>query len=105
MTTDYPWYDSHWLRSYVRVKAYLREHRPDRLEEFTRAFDVLRTDLEFEAKLVDDLIAPQDHVALKQLIAGLQKTEIELHEALRFGRTVVHDAALCTSLQSRWSSA
>jgi hypothetical protein len=99
--TSYPWYDSVWLTSYVRAKAFLREHHPARLDEFVHAFDVLRTDPKFEVKQVEGLLRRDEHAQLKALIANLPDRDREKHEALRFGRTVVHDAELCTALQHK----
>jgi hypothetical protein len=97
---DFPWYDSSWLASYVRAKAYIAEHQPRRLEEFVHAFDVLRTDPGFEIKRIDRIFSSSEHAQLKALIADLPDRDCEKHEVLRFGRGVVHDAPLCTTLQN-----
>lgn len=100
MNIAFPWYDSVWLTSFARATALLRDYHPGRLEEFVRAFDILRTDPDFEPKLIQDLFSAEDHDRLRALIAdsGPQR---EKHEVLRFGRLVVHDAELCSSLQAK----
>jgi hypothetical protein len=97
---SFPWYDSIWLTSYVRATAFIRRNHPRRLEEFQRAFDVLRTDPSFEVKQVEGILSASEHAQLKALIADLPANEYEKHEALRFGRGVVHDAPLCAALQN-----
>jgi len=99
VSPSYPWYDSNWLASYVRAKAYVREHHPRRLEEFVHAFDVLRTDPKFEVKRIKNVFSSSEHAQLKALIAGLGSADFEKHEALQFGRRVVHDSPLCSALQ------
>lgn len=94
----FPWYDSPWLESYARARDYLRAEHPDRLEEFVRSFDVLRTDPAFEVRHVRDMISAEDHQRLKALTVAEARAPSERHEMLRFGRLTVQDAPLCSEL-------
>lgn len=100
-STLFPWYDSPWLASFVRAKAFLRARHPGRLKDFERSFDVLRTDPAFEVKQVRDIISAEDHARLKALALAEAAAPRERYEMLRFGRLIVHDAELCTELQAK----
>ena len=100
MNDNFPWYDSFWLTSYARAIRYLSQEYPERLPEFVHAFDVLRTDPNFQTRRIEDAISAEDHIRLKDFIATESKRHIEKHEVLRFGRTVVHDGEICLELQA-----
>lgn len=100
-SASFPWYDSPWLASFVRAKDFVQAHDPERLDAFVASFDVLRTDPGFEVKQVRDIISPEDHARLKALTVVESGSPREKHEMLRFGRLIVHDAALCTELQAK----
>lgn len=101
MSDNFPWYDSFWLASYARAKRYVSQHYPIRLQEFLHAFDVLRTDPNFEVRRINGALSPDDHARLKAFIANVSARCIEKHEVLQFGRTVIHDAELCNELQEK----
>lgn len=42
--TAFPWYDSPWLATYVRAKAWIARTHPARLAEFEARLAPLRTD-------------------------------------------------------------
>jgi hypothetical protein len=97
----YPWYDSPWLAAYTGAKAFVAARHPARLEDFVHAFDVLRTDPAFTVRKLPELFSLREHEELQAFVEGLSMGELERHEALRFGRTVVHDAPLCGRLHER----
>jgi len=100
MSAAFPWYDSYWLTSYSNAEKFLRSHQPDKLQDFTAAFDVLRTDPTFQVKRVPEPLSEENHARLIEFIADHAPGYIEKHEVLRFGRTVVHDADICTDIQA-----
>jgi hypothetical protein len=97
----YPWYDSVWLTEYDRAKAIIRTVRPDALEAFVDAFRMFHTRPDFE---VQRLERPFDNDTLAEIrarVTSLRPTDLELHEARRFGRFIVHDHWFFTELQRR----
>src|SRR5436190_6519202 len=99
MKTEFPWYDSLWLTSYVRAKRLIQDSYPNRLSEFVRAFDVLRTDPRFETRQLRQLFSPAQLESMRAIIRELQSSQFEKHEMLRFGRYVVHDHEFFNALQ------
>jgi hypothetical protein len=96
---EFPWYDSPWLRSYVRAKAIIREVRPTVLEDFEAAMAVFQAPRDFRVKQISSLLTPDQMEAARKIIAELDPTEIERHELMLFGRLVVHDHPVFTQLQ------
>ena len=95
----FPWYDSSWLTSYLLAKAYIQEHYPRRLSEFTQAFEILRTAPDFKVKKLPDLFPATLRAEMRQIIKGLNPAQFEKHEVLQFGRVVVHDHPFFIDLQ------
>jgi hypothetical protein len=98
-TPQFPWYDSIWLTSYVRAKLYVAQHHPDKLEDFVAAFAPLRTEPNFHPTLVQDLFDDETRDQLRQLVATLERAELERHELFSFGRLIVHNHPVLTDLQ------
>jgi len=96
----FPWYDSYWLESYVRVKAYLRERQPGRLAEFEQACRVFETRPDFQSLELSRVFDDSVQARLRELVHGLREDEHEKHEALSFGRSVVHHHPLLTELHA-----
>ena len=97
----YPWYDSVWLSQYTEAKAIVQTVKPSAFAEFEGAFQVLHTRPDFRVQLLEH---PFDDAALaeiKHIAESLHPTELELHEAKRFGRFIVHDHPFFTQLQQR----
>lgn len=96
---DFPWYDSAWLSAYYRATDTIRNVCPDRLEEFEGAFDVLRTRPDFEVLLLDLVFDEATLADIRKVTTSLMPSQLELHEARRFKRFVVHDHPFFTDLQ------
>jgi hypothetical protein len=99
----FPWYDSIWLRKYVKAKEYIAQHVPTRLVEFVAAFDPLRTRADFEVAHLKNVIAPETMMRIREAIAALDPASFmaaELHEIRDFGRWVVHDDPILSELQA-----
>ncbi len=96
---QFPWYDSPWLSSYVAAKAFLAKNYPQKLPEFTGAFDVLRTASEFCVKEMPPLFDEPTQEKMRDLIKQLTKEQSEKHEVLSFGRLIVHDHKFFNHLQ------
>jgi hypothetical protein len=95
----YPWYDSLWLTRYVQAKQLLQRIRPEKLTEFIGAFKPLRTHAEFFPVRVESVFSDSVMSEIRRAIATLKPLDLELHEARRFGRFVVHNHEYFTDLQ------
>jgi hypothetical protein len=94
-----PWYDSVWMTQYLRAKALIERVRPTALREFVEATNVLRTRADFESVALDRVVDDAALAEIKQAVAALRPSDLEIHEARQFGRFVVHDHPLFTALQ------
>lgn len=93
------WYDSRWLGAYHGAKELLRREAPARLEEFVRAFDILRTPPDFAPRHLPGLIQPDLLEDLRETVRSVPRERYELHEIKAMGRFVVHDLPRFTQLQ------
>jgi hypothetical protein len=98
-TRRHPWYDSIWLDRYVRARELIRRVRPEKLGEFERAFDRLKTRPDFHVQQFPRVFPEAVHEQIKQTIRSLRRAQLELHEIRPFGRFVVHDDPFFTELQ------
>jgi len=97
--TDFPWYDSAWLSSYVRAKAWLARSHPARLAEFEARLAPLRTDPAFEVRSVPRVFDEDTLHRIRDTIRNLEPSQLNPHEARDFGRFIVHDHPTFTALQ------
>lgn len=97
----FPWYDSRWLSDYLRAKEIVARERPDQLDAFVRAFDVLRTRPDFTAIHLPRVFDDATLAAIRRTVQTLQPRELELHEGHSFGRFVVHDHPDFTALEQQ----
>lgn len=97
----YPWYDSLWLARYTRAKAIIRKVRPEALPTFVNAFRVLHTRPDFEVRQFDRIFDDDILGEIRRVTATLRPADLELHEARRFGRFVVHNHPFFLELQER----
>jgi hypothetical protein len=97
----YPWYDSVWLSKYEEAKTIIRAVRPEALPAFVDAFRILHTRTDFKVKFLERPFDAATLSEIRRVRASLQPTDLELHEAQRFGRFVVHDHPFFTELQQR----
>jgi len=99
MSDGLVWYDSNWLNKYVAAKELIAEIAPARLQHFVNRLAVLRTDPDFAVKDVDKPFAPDVLCEIKEIIKSLPSDALEVHEAKRFGRFIVHNHPRFTELQ------
>jgi len=97
--TGFPWYDSHWLSSYLRAKAWIARAQPARLAEFEAGLAPLRTDPAFEVKGLPRVFDEDALRRIRETIRNLEPAQLEFHEARDFGRFIVHDHPYFTELQ------
>lgn len=95
----YPWYDSIWLDRYVSAKTFIAERHPQRLQEFVDTFACLRTRPDFSVCEIPRVFDEATLAMLRQTIADIPMSKMELHEANSFKRFVVHDHETFTKLQ------
>ncbi len=81
--------------------ALVREVKPAALGEFVDAFRVLRTRPDFEVARFKGVFDDETLAEVRRVVASLRPADLEIHEARRFGRFVVHDHPLLTELQGR----
>lgn len=101
MNDIFPWYDSGWLSSYVRVKQLIQQDYPHKYAEFTETLKCLKTRLDFKNIEIDRIFDNATFSQIEKSIAAIVPTELERHEFLQFGRYVVHDRADFTRLHHR----
>ncbi len=101
MSRLYPWYDSVWLERYSQAKGIVGAVRPQALAAFIEAFRPLHTREDFSPVVLDRPLGDGALDEIRQVVAALEPTELELHEARRFQRFVVHDHPAFTRLQER----
>ena len=99
MGMRYPWYDSLWLTQYAQAKELIEEVRPQALDEFVRTFDVLRTRPDFEVKEFPQVFSEAVLTDIKQVVRGLEASQLDTHEVEGFGRSIVHNHPFITELQ------
>ena len=87
----FPWYDSTWLSRYHAAKQVIQKVRPGALDKFTEAFRVFHTRPDFKVRIVERVFDDEQLTEIRRTVASLRPTDLELHEARRFGRFVVHD--------------
>lgn len=97
----YPWYDSVWLTEYAQAKAIIRLVRPEALTTFVDAFRVFYTRPDFHPRLLERPFDDNTLGEIRRVVTSLRPTDLELHEARRFRRFVVHDHPFFTELQQR----
>lgn len=94
-----PWYDASWLCCYYHARDIVKSNYPNRLAEFDDAFEVLRTDPNFKVKDASQLVQNDVIKDLKKAISELTTEQLETHEFVHFGRSVVHNLEYANELQ------
>lgn len=97
----YPWYDSVWLTRYRSATAIIEGVRPDVLPAFVDAFRIFHTRSDFDVRVLDRIFDDATMAEIRRTIRRLSPSDLELHEARRFGRFVVHDHPYFTALHQR----
>ena len=94
------WYDSKFLRQFEAARRFIAVIRPDRLDEFVSAFDVLRTDPTFQTKLLEPVFDPDTFREVIETVHALPKVSLQQHEGESFGRSLLRRHPFFTRLQS-----
>lgn len=97
--TGFPWYDSPWLATYARAKAWIARTHPARLAEFEARLAPLRTDPGFEVKQIAQVFDEATLQRIRETIRALTPAKLRMHEIRDFGRFVVHNLPYFTELQ------
>ncbi len=101
---QFPWYDGNWLEQFVLAQSYIDSHHPDVLPRFLEAMAPLRTDPAFQTQYLRDVLDDTILAHVRDVIARLKPTQLELHEIKAFGRWVVHDHPVLTELQGQMTA-
>lgn len=94
-----PWYDSNWLVAREKARAIIATVKPAALSAFDGELSVFHTRKDFTAHVIDRVLDEVTMTHVLETVRALKPTELELHEARRFGRLIVHNHALFTKLQ------
>lgn len=97
--TTFPWYDSPWLQAFIKAKAIIQQHHPERLAAFIAAFEPLRTRPDYAVVECPQLLSPERLTEIRAIIQEISSREFEKQELFSFGRLVVHDLPYFTQLQ------
>ena len=97
----YPWYDSVWLEQYTRAKAIIRRVRPSALSEFENVMSVFRTRTDFRVTKFDQIVHDETLEQIRAVVSSIKPSDLDLHEAKRFKRFVVHDHSQFIELQAK----
>lgn len=95
----FPWYDSYWLNDYEHARALLRARRPELLESFEAGLKVFRTPPGFQPVRLANVFDDATLTEIRGIMATLRPQDLELQEARRFGRFIVHNVPRFTELQ------
>ncbi len=101
-SSRFPWYDSLWLQDYEAALDLIDRHAPERLDEFVTACSVFATDPSFETIVIEQFADETTLRDIRAVIAGLDPSLLEMHEARTFRRFVVHDHPYFTALQESY---
>lgn len=94
-----PWYDSAFLRYFEAAKIFLRDVRPELVENFVRGFDPIRPPANFDLCELDNLFDRETRSKIKRVLAETPKAQLEHHEESSFGRQILRDHPFFTQLQ------
>lgn len=100
----FAWYDSHFLAKFEAARRMLTLVNPLLAEDFTSAFDVLRTDPDFKIGHVRELLAPDKFAELIAHVASVPPTILKSYENADFGRRILHGLPALTALQQELTS-
>jgi hypothetical protein len=95
-----PWYDNYWHSSYINAKKFIANYHPEKLEEFIKKLDVLKTNECFYPKTFNDIISAEVHETIIKAITTIQDSDFEKDEFIRFGRLTKHNLPLFNEIQS-----
>lgn len=99
MKSNYPWYDSQWLTLFGTAQEIIREHYPNKLEQFVESFKPLRTPLDFKTREIGKVFDQRTFEEIRDVVKGVKTSDYEKHELLKFGRLVVHNLPFFNRLQ------
>jgi hypothetical protein len=95
------WYDSHFHRRFEVAKLYLSQVRPDALDRFVRAFDVLLPPADFRNVVIDDLFDAPTREQIREAVQAIPPEQLKQYEMRDFGRHIVHNHPLFVALQKQ----
>lgn len=96
------WYDAVWLARFMEAREIVARVAPDRLDEFVRAFDILRVSADFSQRVIRGFLDQEQLAAVRREIKSISMDDIEVHEVQSFGRLVVHRWPAFVALQKEW---
>ncbi len=94
-------YDALWLKAYYAAKAIVARVALEKLEHFTRSFDVFRTDPGFATLYLPQVITPELLANMRDMIRAIPKEQYEFHELKSFGRFLVHNLPEFIEIQAQ----
>lgn len=104
MEANFPWYDSPWLKSYKKALSIIQEYCPDKLAYFEKSIDVLRTGSNFKTRNTKNLFSTEKLQEIKEVIRGIEMSDLEKHEFLYFGRLILHNLPYFNALREEFTA-
>lgn len=96
----YPWYDSWWLELYVRAKEFIGQNHAQRLDDFIRALEPLRTRQDFELRRLEGFFSAAQEATIRRAFQSIVPDQLELHEVKSYGRYVVHNPPMLAAVHA-----
>lgn len=93
------WYDSHFLARFEAARRMLERTNPGAIDAFVAAFEPLRTDQSFSVKHLPKLLDQARFDELLGIVQALPAAMLKGYEAAEFGRGIVHDLPVLSTLQ------
>lgn len=97
---QFDWYDSQFLAKFEAAQQFLAIVNPGRLDDFTAAFAVLRTNETFGVRHIQPLLEESAFVRLLAQIAEMPRSALRSYEQESFGRDILHGLPILTALQN-----
>jgi hypothetical protein len=85
------WYDADWLAKYVEAREIVARVAPERLDAFTRSFDVLRMPPGFRQRVVRGFLSADQLERIRRTIGTIPKDRFLTEEIRSFGRFIVRN--------------
>jgi hypothetical protein len=102
--SEFPWYDSLWLKAYTQTKSILSKRSPTASTEFVDAMNVFRVSPIFNETQVNSILSEPLLERVRTIISNVDPALYEKHEFLRFGRLVIHDLPEFSTMQQELTS-
>jgi len=102
--SEFPWYDSLWLKAYTQAESLLSKRSTSATAEFVDAMDVFRVSPKFNEIQINSILSKPTLERVRTIISNVDPALYEKHEFLKFGRLVIHDLPEFNTIQQELTS-